>query len=73
MTAMHNLFIVPCMNGSIRLVGSSYANHGRVEICMNNTWGLICSDYWDNNDVAVICHQLGYLSTGTMMQVGLYV
>ena len=53
------------MNGSIRLAGSSYANSGRVEVCVNNMWGLICPDNWDNNDVAVVCRQLGYLSSGT--------
>ena len=56
----------PCTNGSIQLTGGSTPNSGRVEVCMNNTWGLICRDYWDNNDVAVICRQLGYLSAGIL-------
>ena len=58
------MHIVPCTNGSIRLTGSSSPNSGRVEVCMNNTWGLICPEYWDNNDATVICRQLGYLSAG---------
>jgi hypothetical protein len=55
------------MNASIRLAGGSSPNSGRVEICMNNTWGLICPDDWDNNDAAVICHQLGFLRAGTII------
>jgi hypothetical protein len=61
------LCLVPCMNGSIRLAGGSSPNSGRVEVCMNNTWGLICPDDWDNNDSAVICHQLGFLKAGTII------
>lgn len=57
------------MNGSIRLAGSSYANSGRIEVCVNNTWGLICPDHWDNNDVAVICRQLGYISSGKFVAI----
>ena len=57
--------IEPCVNGTIRLAGSIYDYQGRVDVCVNNTWGPICPDYWDNNDVAVVCRQLGYLTTGT--------
>ena len=59
------LFTVACVDGTIRLIsGSSFPNRGRIEVCMNNTWGTVCTDYWDNLDAAVACHQLGYPRTG---------
>lgn len=54
----HN--IVPCVNGSVRLMGSQFTYEGRVEVCVNSTWGTICNDFWDVNDVAVVCRQLGF-------------
>ena len=53
-----------CISGKVRLSGSSFANQGRVEVCVNNTWGTICPDYWDSNEAAVVCHQLGYQRIG---------
>ena len=57
-----------CVSGTVRLAGSSFVNQGRVDVCVNSTWGTICTDYWDNNDASVVCNQLGYHGTGNVLQ-----
>ena len=38
---------------------------GTIEICYQNSWGLISDQNWDNNDAKVVCGQLGYNAEGT--------
>ena len=45
--------------GDLRLTGGDSANHGRVEIFHDGTWGMVCDDYWDLRDAQVACRQLG--------------
>ena len=49
-----------CPNGAIRLAGGQSTNEGRVEICVDNQYGTICDDNWDDRDAAVVCAQMGF-------------
>ena len=51
---------VACIDGSIRLIGGTRPNEGRVEVCLNNRWGTVCDDAWGTVDASVACRQLGY-------------
>ena len=58
-----------CHSGTIRLVstpGSVNSTFGRVEVCMNGTWGTVCDEFWGNEDASVVCHQLGFSQYGNI-------
>ena len=60
-------FPLGCTSGVVRLLGSSYTYEGRVELCVNNTWGTVCNDLFGSSDARVVCRQLGY-SSGNVYQ-----
>lgn len=45
---------------SIRLVGGSQDNEGRVQLYYNGQWSAVCNGDWDFNDARVACRQLGH-------------
>ena len=47
-----------CSNGDIRLVNGSNQPEGRLEICVNNAWGTVCSQGFTADDAEVVCRQL---------------
>ena len=54
-----------CSHGDIKLNGGKSSNEGDVQICVNGTWGYICSGwYWYYiSNINVVCRQLGYTVT----------
>ncbi len=55
------------MNGNIQTRGigrSLNGRIGRVEVCVNSSWGHICSQSWSSTEASVICKQLGHSRYG---------
>ena len=53
-----------CADNDVRLVNGSNPLEGRVEVCLNNAWGTICTEGASEDDVKVICRQIGRLPDG---------
>ena len=54
--------------GDVRLANGSSAQEGRVEVCINGSYGTICDDKWSSLDASVVCRQLGFTSNGILHQ-----
>ena len=53
-----------CTDGEMRLMGGTNEYEGRVEVCVNNAWGTVCSGSWSSTDAKVVCRSIGALALG---------
>ncbi|CAI7997790.1 Neurotrypsin, partial [Geodia barretti] len=52
--------IVACRYGDMRLADGGTEAEGRVELCIDNRWGTVCDNRWNENSTAVACKHLGF-------------
>ena len=62
-------FFTACNNGDLRLVNGSTATEGRVELCINNTYGSVCDNRWGLADAEVVCRQLELPTTCKLLKI----
>ena len=58
-----------CTDGKLRLRNGYLTGEGRVEICINNAWGTVCDNGWNNADASVVCRELGYYPIGMLASI----
>ena len=59
-----------CSMGDIRLaVAGSVINGGKVEMCIDGSWIVVCGNMFDNLDAEVACRQLGYPHGGKLCSI----
>lgn len=54
-----------CTSGDIHVSGGLSSSYGRVDLCVNQTWGTLCDSSWTDTAASVVCRQQGYSQYGT--------
>ena len=65
---MFGLYNIVCTEGDVRLVNQSRylsssglsAISGVVQVCVNQQYGYVCADNWDDNEAEVVCRSQSF-------------
>ena len=64
-----NCTVAECTEGTVHFVEGMNETEGRVEICFYGGWYRLCDWYFSYQEAQVVCKQLGYPYSGTLMIV----
>lgn len=55
-----------CVDGEMRLIkdGEVSSFEGRIEVCLNDAWGSVCWDFFDELEVKVVCNYFNFPEDG---------
>ena len=59
---------IPCCS-DVRLSGGSSNRGGRVEVLVSGSWVGLMAKLWDKPQADLICHQLGYVLPGCIINL----
>ena len=59
--------LLGCVEGDIRLSDGNTTFEGRLEVCVNTTWGTVCDNGWSRVDAMVVCRQLNFSVAGMVL------
>ena len=58
-----------CIDGSVKLSGSSIKYAGCVEICIKGIWTTLCNESWDFEDAQIVFKELRYYPYGEIQVI----
>ena len=56
--------VANCSNFDVKLEQEGSPNRGKLLVCFNGVWGVVCNNGIRNEAAEIVCHQLGFQRKG---------